>query len=185
MDEDELFSGGDFNATGDGLILMDDGASRIGRLLTLAKEAQRKMDAAFAGAVFALTFRDNPWLAEVSLELNAEAENGDEGVPYRSINLSVGDCTCVPGVDLPEEVFPEGFDVNAAQLEVQAILEVSEVELYDAFMDQWSYDTVSLTLKRSAIESLLSAESISGKEAFALLCPEEAGRLLAAASQPG
>ena len=142
-----------------------------------AEIAWQKANATYAGAAFAKTFRDFPWLQSIEMQLEPSNEYDDDGHNGRVISMYFIDAEGVGEIDIRFE--------QDGQLDVCAFVDYLSGEwegeheaedLYVCFNPyDWSYDDIRVKASRADIADLLAQETISGYEAFIRLFPEYQG----------
>lgn len=141
------------------------------------RKDKHRLEATFAGAVFALLLKENPWLAIFRLSLTADTAYDDAGRYYRSIDAQVSDVRQRDGADLPEELArcgQDALDEAAAEDRLAWALQEDAGEIYSGLAGgEDCYDTVHFEIRRDALGDLLERDSIDGREAFVRLFPEQ------------
>jgi hypothetical protein len=133
--------------------------------------------ATYAGAAFAHTFKQNPWLAMLDLQLTADSEYCDDGSTCRTISVGLVDAQGTGALVDPKFADDGLLDVDRFEeyLREEWSEEYGQDRIYEIFQP-YPHDLtdVRLTVKRADIEDLLAQPTISGYEVFVRLFPQEA-----------
>lgn len=141
------------------------------------RAARRRLEATFAGAVFALVFKTNPWLDSFNLSLSADNAYDDAGRYYRSIGVGISEVRRRHGAALPEALTQTGngaIDETTAEDWLERGIQDDAGEIYSGFaVSEECYETLHFEIRRAALGDLLEQDSLDGREAFIRLFPQQ------------
>ena len=156
-----------------GLFCLNETGHEVIEHLRQVKAAAARLEKSWAGAYFAKFFISHAWLAGFRLRLTAYFETGDEGEQYRTSSLSVDEVTQLAGIEVAPELMSGGeFDAGFAADILQDQLDEYGLDVFTAFFEDGNPGELTLSVQRSAFDTLLEAPEIEGTAAFSALFRE-------------
>lgn len=158
----------------------------FGALRAFLQRAESVVNSAWLGSMLGDFFKRHPHLVSLTFESHVSSEYDDQGGNYRCYGLSLE----VLEIDMSlhdSQGVDEGADSDEVEGHIRQAFEEefegSENTVYEAFLSEWDWESVTREVRRESIAALLAEDAPSGRQLFAAMFPQDSADLPLLAAQ--